>query len=108
MRKLNKDTSILNYTKRNIEDPEYQQLLKKHGEGIQITSKRDIEKEIARCNKEKLLQANNTPLCEEPLLSLLGEQGNFDTGEKTLKGQVQLPDEGMEEGTRLWFNFMTT
>ena len=79
------------------------------GERIRITTnKNDIEQEIARCNKEKLLQANNTPLREEPLLSLLGEQGDFDTWEKILKGQVQLPEEGVEEGTRLWFNFMTT
>ena len=79
------------------------------GERIRITNKNDIEQEIARCNKEKLLQANNTPLGEEPLLSaLLGEQGDFDTWEKILKGQVQLPEEGVEEGTRLWFNFMTT
>ena len=50
-------------------------------ERIRITKK--IEQEIARCNKEKLLQANNTPLREEPLLSLLGEQGDFDTWEKS-------------------------
>ena len=50
------------------------------GERIQITNKNDIEQEIARCNKDKLLQANNTPsLREELLLSLLGEQGDFDT-----------------------------
>ena len=78
------------------------------GEQIQITNKNEIEQKIARCNKDKLLQVNNTPLCAEPLLSLLGEQGDFDTWEKILKGQVQLPEEGMEEGTRQWFNFMTT
>ena len=78
------------------------------GERIRITKKDDIEKEIARANQEKLLQANNTPLREEPLLSLLGEQGDFEKWEQILKGTINLPATGIEEGTRLWYEYMTS
>ena len=78
------------------------------GERIRITKKEEIEEEISRANQEKLLQANNTPLREEPLLSLLGEQGDFDRWEQILKGAIKLPSTGIEEGTRLWYEFMTS
>ena len=71
-----------------------------------IRTKEGIEKEIIRANKEKVLQANNTPLREEPLRSLLGEQGDFNKWEEILKGLINLPVEGLEEGTKLWFEFM--
>jgi hypothetical protein len=37
------------------------------GERIKLHKKREIEQEIIWANKEKVLQANNTPLREEPL-----------------------------------------
>ena len=76
------------------------------GERIQLKTKVEIEEEIIRANKEKVLQANNTPLREEPLRTLLGEQGDFEKWEDILKGLVDLPTEGIEEGTRLWFEFI--
>lgn len=78
------------------------------GERIRIPKKEEIEEEISRANQEKLLQANNTPLREEPLLSLLGEQGDFDRWEQILKGAIKLPSTGIEEGTRLWYEVMTS
>ena len=73
-----------------------------------IRTKEGIVQEIIRANTEKVLQANNTPLREEPLRSLLGEQGDFEKWENILKGLVQLPIEGVEEGTRLWYEFITS
>ena len=78
------------------------------GKRICITKKEDIEKEIAQANQETLLQANNTPLREEPLLMLLGEQGDFEKWEQILKGTINLPSIGIEEGTRLWFEYLTS
>ena len=77
------------------------------GETITIYNKEDIEQEIIKANKKKLLQADNTPLRQEPLQSLLGEQGDFKTWEKILKGNIKLPPEGIEEGTRMWFEFIS-
>ena len=74
---------------------------------IKIYEKTNVENEIIRVNKEKLLQANNTPLRESPLQELLGEQGDFERWEEILHDLVTLPDEGVEEGTRLWFEFMS-
>ena len=73
-----------------------------------IRTKDGIVQEIIRANTEKVLQANNTPLREEPLRTLLGEQGDFQKWEDILKGLVQLPIEGIEEGTRLWYEFITS
>ena len=70
-------------------------------------SKEEIEDEIIRANKEKLLQANNTPLREKSLDDLLGEQGDFEKWEEILRGKIKLPDEHIEEGTRLWFEFIS-
>jgi hypothetical protein len=58
-------------------------------------------------NKEKLLQADNTPLRMEPLRTLLGEQMQFEVWENILRGEIALPQEGIEEGTRLWYNFIS-
>ena len=75
---------------------------------MHITKKDEIEIEIAQANQEKLIQAHNTPLREEPLLTLLGEQGDFDKWEQILKGTINLPATGIEEGTTLWFEYMTS
>ena len=72
-----------------------------------LHDKDDIEKAIIRANTAKRQQANNTPLREEPLRSLLGEQMDFDRWNEILLGQVQLPQEGIEEGTRLWYDYIT-
>jgi hypothetical protein len=37
---------------------------------------------------------------------LLGEQGDFNKWEEILKGLINLPEEGIEEGTKLWFEFI--
>ena len=77
-----------------------------NGIRITITDKEEIENEIARVNKSRLQQANNTPLRQEPLCQLLGEQMNFEKWEEILKGMIDIPEEGVEEGTRLWFNYI--
>ena len=43
-----------------------------------------MEAEIARVNVEKLLQADNTPLRQEPLRSWFGEESDFEHGIKLL------------------------
>lgn len=65
-----------------------------------------IENEIMQANKEKLLQAKNTPLRSEDISILLGEQGDFETWESILRGHIQLPN-GIDEGLRLWYNYIT-
>jgi len=73
---------------------------------IRITNKDEIEHEIIRVNKAKLVQAHDTPLMMEPLFSLTGGEGVFDKWGKILNSEIQLPDDGIEEGTRLWFDFI--
>lgn len=41
---------------------------------VRVTDKGEIKQAIMKANKAKLLQAHNTPLRNEPLQSLLGEQ----------------------------------
>jgi len=81
-----------------------------NGVQITITETEEIENEIARVNKSRLQQANNTPLRQEPLSQLLGEQIDFEKWEEILKGTIKIPEEGIEEGkeegTRLWFNYI--
>ena len=60
-----------------------------------------MEEEILRVNTSRLQQANNTPWREHPLQALLGKQLDFATWEAILKGSINLPTEGIEEGTRL-------
>ena len=67
-----------------------------------------MEKEIAHVNAGRVQQANNTPLREEPLQSLLGEQMDFDKWESILAGLVLLPLDGIEEGTQLWYEYITS
>ena len=51
-----------------------------------LHDKDDIEIAIIRANTAKRQQANNTPLREEPLRSLLGEQMDFDRWNEILLG----------------------
>ena len=73
---------------------------------ITITEKEEIENEIARVNKSQVQKANNTPLRQEPLSQLLREQMAFEKWEEILKGTIKIPEEGIEEGSRLWFNYI--
>ena len=51
----------------------------------------------------KLLQADNTPLREEPLCSHFGEDGNFDKWNDFIDNKLHLPDMyPTTAGTRLW------
>lgn len=76
------------------------------GEPQVIFCQEKMEKEIMRVNKNKLLQAYNTPLRQSRLADLLGEQGDFDKWEEILKGMVSLPED-VEEGLKLWFKYIT-
>ena len=79
-----------------------------NGERVRLETKIEIEEEISRVNKACLQQANNTPLQAEPLQALLGKQLDFATWETILTGSVTLPIEGIEEGTRLWYEYVTS
>lgn len=78
------------------------------GGRIRINDKGDIEESIMNANKMKLLQAYNTPLRMAPLQELLGEQMDYEKWEDILRGTVKLPEEGIEEGTRLWYQFVSS
>ena len=69
-------------------------------------NKDKIEEAIIQANTSKRLQADNTPFRQEPLQSLLGEQMDFDKWQEILQGNIELPEEGIEEGTRLWFEYI--
>jgi hypothetical protein len=72
-------------------------------DGLQtLVNKEQIEEEIIKVNKEKLLQARDTPLRGEPLRSIIGERMEYEQWEKLLRKEIKIPD-GLEEGTRLWF-----
>ena len=72
-------------------------------EGLRtLVNKKEIETEIIKANKEKLLQSRDTPLRQEPLRSLIGERMEFEKWERLLKKEIHIPA-GLEEGTRLWF-----
>jgi hypothetical protein len=72
-------------------------------EGLKtLVNKEEIEEEILKVNKEKLLQARDTPLRVEPLRSIIGERMEYEKWEKLLKKEINIPDR-LEEGTRLWF-----
>ena len=73
-----------------------------------IHDKDEVAKHICKANIEKRQQARNTPCRKEPLLSLLGEQMEYDRWEEILKGNIKLPDRGLEEGTRLWYDVIST
>ena len=67
-----------------------------------LNNKVDIEAAIIKANKEKLLQARDTPLRTEPLRSIIGERMQYEEWEKLLRKEITLPEE-LEEGTKLWF-----
>ena len=69
-------------------------------------NKERIEQAIIEANTTKRLQADNTPFRQEPLQSLVGEQMEFDKWQEVLKGNINLPEEGIEEGTKLWFEYI--
>ena len=73
---------------------------------ITIHDKEEIEKAIIKANTEKRQQSNNTPFREEPLQTLVGEQMDFDKWDAILRGAIKLPEEGIEEGTRLWYDYI--
>lgn len=75
---------------------------------IVITSQEEIEDEIIGANKQRLLQACNTPFRKDPLQTLVGEQMDFNKWEQILNGEIILPEEGIEEGTKLWYNLIST
>ena len=76
------------------------------GPRTKITEKEAMETAIRIANIEKLTQADNTPLREEPLATLFGERSlDFQTWEKVLDPTVPLPD-NLERGTSLWFKQM--
>ena len=71
-----------------------------------ITEKEAMEAAIRIANVEKLTQANNTPLREEPLATLFKERTlDYETWETVLDPTTPLPD-NLERGTTLWFRQM--
>ena len=69
---------------------------------VTVVDKEEIEAAIISANKEKLLQARDTPLRQEPLRTIIGERMQYDEWEKVLRKEISIP-ENLEEGTRLWF-----
>ena len=70
------------------------------GNRVLITNKKGIEEAITQSNITRLQQAHNTPLREEPLRTVLGEEGNFDLWDKLMKNEVNIPaDIEMTQGT---------
>ena len=68
-----------------------------------ISDKTKMEKEIAKANIEKLLQADNTPLRQEPLRSVFGEHRDFKKWNQIVEGTLNLPREfPADRGTYLW------
>ena len=76
------------------------------GSNKTVHNKEEIAQHIQDANKEKRQQARNTPCRQEPLSSLLGEQMDYEKWERILKGNIRLPEEGIEEGTKLWYEMM--
>ena len=70
-----------------------------------VSDKHEMEMEIGRANVEKLLQANNTPLRQEPLCTAFGEQGDFKKWSDIVEGKLNLPPTFQaEKGTKLWIS----
>ena len=62
-----------------------------------------MEKEIGRANVQKLQQANNTPLRQEPLHFYFGEDRDFAKWSDIVDGKLNLPpDFPAENSTHLW------
>jgi hypothetical protein len=77
------------------------------GSTTTVHDRETIAEHIMRANIEKRQQARNTPCRMEPLSQLLGEQMEYSKWEQILAGAITLPDEGIEEGTRLWYNMVS-
>jgi hypothetical protein len=75
------------------------------GETRIISYKKMIEDEIMRVNQNKLLQAWDTPLREQRISQLLGEQGDFKRWGEILKGVVDLPND-IDEGLEIWYKYV--
>ena len=76
-------------------------------EGIETLLDRDeINNAIRNANVAKRLQSKHTPLREEPLRTIIGEKMNFEKWEALLKKEILLPNQDLEEGTRLWFEYI--
>ena len=71
-----------------------------------ILDRDDIDQAIKEANCEKRLQARHTPFRMEPLRTLVGEKMDFERWESILKKEVLLPQEEVEEGTGLWFQYI--
>ena len=71
-----------------------------------ILDRTRINTVIRDANIARRLQSKHTPLRTEPLRTLIGERMNFERWESILRKEVLLPTQDLEEGTRLWFEYM--
>ena len=77
-----------------------------NGPRRKIYDKHDMEIAIKNANEAKLQQADNTPLRQEPLLSIIDESHlNYERWERILTGELSIPED-TEEGTKLWLHKM--
>ena len=72
------------------------------GSRATIKDKTEMEAEIMKANEEKLHSANESPLRQGELGTLITD-GDYEQWERFLQGELTLPP-GMDEGTRLWLN----
>ena len=71
-----------------------------------IEDKLQMETAIKEANQEKLQQADNTPLREEPLKSLIDETHlNYERWERIVSGELDIPP-NLDQGTTLWLKKM--
>ena len=78
------------------------------GNRILITDKNGIEEAIAKSNVTRLQQAFNTPLREEPLRTVIREEGNFEIWNNLMDNKVEIPNDiKITRGMRLWLNKVT-
>jgi hypothetical protein len=71
-----------------------------------VHEKTAIERAIMNANMGKLLQANDTPLRDDRIATLLGEQGDFERWEEILSGMLTLPH-NVDEGLETWYHYIT-
>ena len=71
-----------------------------------ISDKEKMEHAIKNANEAKLQQADNTPLREEPLCSIIDESHlNYERWERILTGEFNIPND-LDLGARLWLKKM--
>ena len=76
------------------------------GPRTKIYDKNDMEQAIKHANETKLQQADNTPLRQEPMCSIIDESHlNYERWERILTGEFEIPQE-LEQGTTLWLEKM--